>query len=132
MSRFRAVVELLLNTNFFCSEFPNEPIVGYYKVFKPAVFIRDPELIKTVLVKDQSSFSAFDFTFNESRNPLLMDNPFLIDGDRWKKARQVLTPLYTGSKMKQLFPALDHCCSQFVEYIGRRLGEDLEAKSVSF
>ncbi|XP_053683439.1 probable cytochrome P450 6a13 [Sabethes cyaneus] len=111
--------------------FPNEPIVGYYKVFKPAVLIRDPELIKTVLVKDQASFSAFDFTFNEKCNPLLRDNPFLIDGERWRKARQVLTPLYTGNKMKQLFPGLDQCSRQFVEYIGQRLGDDLEAKSIS-
>ncbi|XP_055530781.1 probable cytochrome P450 6a13 [Wyeomyia smithii] len=112
-------------------EFPNEPFVGYYKVFKPAVFLRDPELIKAVLVKDHTCFSANDFTFNEKHNPLMRDNPFLIDGERWKKARQVLTPLYTGSKMKQLFHALDQGCSQFVEYIGRRLGEDLEAKSIS-
>ncbi|XP_058831070.1 probable cytochrome P450 6a13 [Topomyia yanbarensis] len=113
------------------NEFYNEPFIGYYKIFKPSVLIRDPELIKTVLGKDQSCFSANDFAFNEKTDPLLAHNPFLVEGERWRKARQLLTPLYTGAKMKQLFPVMNQVCDQFVEYIGRQQGKDLEAKSIS-
>lgn len=112
------------------SKFSNAPFVGYYKIFKPSVMIRDPEMIKNVLVKDQASFSANDFAFDEKVDPLLAHNPFMVDGERWKKARQLLTPIFTGSKMKQLFPIMDQVSSQFVDFVGGQCGREVEAKSV--
>jgi len=35
-------------------EFPEEPYVGIYEFLRPVLVIRDPELIKQVLVKDFS------------------------------------------------------------------------------
>jgi cytochrome P450 family 6 len=35
-------------------EFPEEPYVGIYRPLSPILLIRDPELIKQVLVKDFS------------------------------------------------------------------------------
>jgi hypothetical protein len=35
-------------------QFPEEPYFGIYVFLKPALFIRDPELIKQVMVKDFS------------------------------------------------------------------------------
>ncbi|XP_062562172.1 probable cytochrome P450 6g2 isoform X2 [Armigeres subalbatus] len=112
-------------------KYPNAPFVGYFKAFKPSVMIRDPEMIKTILVKDQSCFSANDFGFDEKVDPLLAHNPFMVDGERWKKSRQVLTPIFTGSRMKQLFPTMNEVSSQFVDFIGRQCGREVEAKSIS-
>ncbi|XP_038110946.1 probable cytochrome P450 6a13 [Culex quinquefasciatus] len=112
-------------------EFPNEPFIGYFKVFKPAVMLRDPDLIKSVLVKDFGSFAANDFPLDEKVDPLLAHNPFMVTGERWKTSRQLLTPIFTVSKMKQLFPMMEQVSKQFVEYVGRQLGKDVEAKSIS-
>lgn len=115
----------------FVRKFPNEPFIGYFKVFKPAVMLRDPDLIKSVLVKDFGSFAANDFPLDEKVDPLLAHNPFMVTGERWKTSRQLLTPIFTVSKMKQLFPMMEQVSKQFVEYVGRQLGKDVEAKSVS-
>ncbi|XP_065088005.1 probable cytochrome P450 6g2 [Ochlerotatus camptorhynchus] len=113
------------------NKFSNAPFVGYFKIFKPSVMIRDPEMIKNVLVKDQACFSANDFAFDEKVDPLLAHNPFMVDGERWKKARQLLTPIFTGSKMKQLFPIMDQVSSTFVDFVGGQCGRELEAKTIS-
>ncbi|EAT43558.1 AAEL005006-PA [Aedes aegypti] len=113
------------------NKFPNAPFIGFYKIFKPSVMIRDPEMIKNVLVRDQACFSANDFAFDEKLDPLLAHNPFMVSGERWKKSRQLLTPIFTGSKMKQLFPIMDEISSQFVDFVGRQCGREVEAKSIS-
>lgn len=92
--------------------------------------IRDPELIKNVLVRDQSCFSSNDIAFDEKVDPLLSHNPFMVDGERWKKSRQLLTPIFTGSKMKQLFPIMDQVSGQLVDFVGGQCGHEVEAKSV--
>ncbi|EDS45901.1 cytochrome P450 6B3 [Culex quinquefasciatus] len=112
-------------------EYPGEPFVGFYKVFTPGVMIRAPDLVKAVLVRDYASFSANDFPVDAEADPLLIYNPFVVDGDRWRKSRQLLSPLYTASRMRQLFPAMERICDQLVEYVGGHVGRDLEAKAVS-
>ena len=92
--------------------------------------IRDPDLVKTVLVRDYASFSTNDFPVDAEGDPLLIYNPFVVDGDRWRKSRQLLSPLYTTSRMRQLFPVMERICDQLVEYVERHEGQDLEAKSV--
>jgi cytochrome P450 family 6 len=42
----------------FYDEFPEEPYVGIYLCLSPLLLIRDPKLIKQVLVKDFSYFQV--------------------------------------------------------------------------
>lgn len=44
------------------------------------ILIRDPELIKTVLVKDFNSFCDNGFELSEKIDPLLGYNPFGVKG----------------------------------------------------
>jgi len=46
------------------------PYYGIYVVFGPGLLLRDPELIKLVLTKDFSSFSARGFKINPKLDPL--------------------------------------------------------------
>jgi len=39
-------------------EFPEEPYVGVYQLLRPMLLIRDPELIKQVMVKDFAYFQV--------------------------------------------------------------------------
>jgi hypothetical protein len=45
--------------------------LGYYKLRLPALMVRDPELIKQVLVKDFDSFHDNDLYIDEDTDPLL-------------------------------------------------------------
>jgi len=42
----------------FYDEFPEEPYAGIYEFLSPILLIRDPELIKQVMLKDFSYFQV--------------------------------------------------------------------------
>lgn len=84
----------------FFSQFKDVPYVGYYKFLTPALVVRDPDLIKDIIIKDHSSFQKNDFHIDEKNDPLLSTNPFFSQGDPWKRGRVTLIPLFTASKVR--------------------------------
>lgn len=77
----------LANTHFltqfvFLRKFEGEPFCGVYQFWKPALLIRDPELIKTVFVKEFQSFHDNHYFVNPEVDPILGLNPFNSKGDK--------------------------------------------------
>ena len=81
-------------------EFPNAKIAGYYGPFgQPNFVINDFQLVKNILVKD------FDY-FSETKDYMSSAHPdtnkyarsllSVMQGDKWKKGRNLLTPIFTG------------------------------------
>uniref|UniRef100_T1GMQ0 Cytochrome P450 n=1 Tax=Megaselia scalaris TaxID=36166 RepID=T1GMQ0_MEGSC len=95
----------------------NEPYVGIHIFNKPALLIRDLELVKKVLIKDFQYFSNRFTRMNPHNDPLGSNNLFLIRNPMWKELRQKLTPVFTSGKMKQMFHNVDE--------IGLKLNEHL-------
>jgi hypothetical protein len=54
---------------------------GVFKFRQPVLVIRDPELVKTVIVREFSSFQDNDFHSNVDVDPLFGRNPFVLKGD---------------------------------------------------
>lgn len=81
------------------SKFSDCSYVGYYKVRKPAILIRDPALIKDILIKDFKSFQHNDIYVDEKSDPFFGRNPFTLRGNRWKVARAQITPCFTGGRV---------------------------------
>lgn len=79
-----------------------EPLIGIYLFFKPAILIRDPELIKNVLIKDFSYFHSRGVYLDAKRDPM-SSNLFSLEGEEWKTLRQRLTPAFTSGKLKGMF-----------------------------
>ncbi|PNF31152.1 hypothetical protein B7P43_G15442 [Cryptotermes secundus] len=90
---------------------------GFYTFAKPGFIFRDPEIIKSVLVKDFSSFQDRGFFIDEEFEPLL-GHLFFLRGDKWRNLRAKLTPTFTSGKMKMMFQTLVDC--------GHELGTILE------
>jgi len=131
-------------------KFSNMPYIGYFKAFTPAIMVRDPDLIKDILIKDFPSFSENDFGFDEKEDPLLSSNPFILKDEKWRSARSILAPLFTANKVKifliqyltlflnychfqvkTLFPLMYSAGEKLKQYI-RKQGsmKDIEAKDV--
>ncbi|XP_046593944.1 uncharacterized protein LOC107216955 [Neodiprion lecontei] len=82
------------------------PYVGFYIFDKPALVLRDPEVIKSVLLKDFQNLpnrygtaSSKDFVGN--------NNLFLIKNPDWKNLRYKLTSVFSSGKMKAMFPLVN-------------------------
>ncbi|XP_063384738.1 cytochrome P450 6B2-like [Cydia fagiglandana] len=87
-------------------KYPSERFVGYYLMATPVLILRDPELIKYVLVSDFQYFSSRNvFPLGKHPEPLLK-NLVTCDGDLWKLLRQRMTPAFTTGKLKAMFPLI--------------------------
>ncbi|XP_073965060.1 probable cytochrome P450 6a13 [Choristoneura fumiferana] len=85
---------------------PGQRFVGFYLGRNPSLILRDPELIKSVIAADASSFYSRGFMpYKELHEPLLKNLVF-ADGDLWKLLRQTMTPAFTTGKLKAMFPLI--------------------------
>ncbi|KOB77971.1 Cytochrome P450 [Operophtera brumata] len=114
-----------------CAEFRDEPYFGTFYGTDPALVILDPEVIKLVLIKDFYYFNSRGaMHYNDSE--MLMQNLFFSHGDKWKIARQNLTPLFSSAKMKNMFYLIQRCAYIFEDMLEYETGisDVIEAKTL--
>ncbi|XP_065366572.1 cytochrome P450 6a9-like [Calliphora vicina] len=92
------------------------PFLGFYFFNRPAAFLLDPALIKNILIKDFNKFTDRGFYHNEKDDPL-SGQLFLIDGQKWRRMRNKLSPTFTSGKMKHMFPIVREIGEQFVKVL---------------
>ncbi|XP_049815561.1 probable cytochrome P450 6a14 isoform X2 [Schistocerca nitens] len=97
-------------------QFKGQHFGGVYFFNRPSLMIVDPDLIRTILVKDFWTFQDRGIKTNE--NEPLNGHLFLLGGNKWRRLRVKLTPTFTSGKMKMMFQTLADC--------GREMGEVLE------
>ncbi|KMQ92393.1 cytochrome p450 9e2 [Lasius niger] len=95
---------------------PNAKYFGVYATTNPVFWLRDPEIIKSILVKN---FEAFPDRrgFADLNEPLLANNLFSIRGQKWRDVRALLSPSFTSSKMKMMFTLMSECAVDFANFL---------------
>lgn len=73
---------------------------------KPIHMINDPKLIKKLAVKEFDHFTDHRHFFDESMDTLFGNSLFFMRGQKWRDMRSTLSPAFTGSKMKHMFPSV--------------------------
>lgn len=116
---FRKNILQKLSVGELTEEFHNscdEPVLGFYAALRPALLIRDPEIIRNVLIKDFSSFYHRGMYSNEKVDPLTGCLLFL-NGEKWRNLRSKLTPAFTSGKLKAMFATLVDCGDSLRNYV---------------
>lgn len=93
---------------------PDEPYVGVYNILRPVLFIRDPELIHQVTVKD---FTYFQNRGEEAATTggRLVYSVFALRGEEWKTVRNKLIPTFSSSKLKKMYSLIERCAQMLME-----------------
>lgn len=97
----------------------DEPFFGIFLFHKPTIFIKDPELIKRVLVKDFNSFSD-RYSFAGDSDPL-GTNMFHVDNPKWKLLRRKLSPFFTSGKLKAAFYLIEERGAKLSKFIQQKI-----------
>ncbi|XP_018365068.1 PREDICTED: cytochrome P450 9e2-like [Trachymyrmex cornetzi] len=95
---------------------PNAKYYGFYFMTTPVFLLRDPELIKNILVKNFESFPN-RLDFSGSNDSLLKNNLFSLCGEKWRNVRNLLTPSFTSNKIKMMFTLISESAQDFAKFI---------------
>lgn len=108
-----------------------------YQLYTPTLVLKDPELIKQILVKDfdhfmdHKPFLAPESDVLWSNNLVALEGVFslfniiklliiilinLTLGQKWKEMRSTLSPCFTSSKMRTMFTLIEGAAKNFTEY----------------
>lgn len=82
-------------------KYEGSPFVGMYRMFTPTLMIREPELIKNIVVKDFKHFLNNDIGVDKDVDRIFGRNPFALKGNDWKTKRAQLSPCFSSGKVKQ-------------------------------
>ncbi|KAG8306650.1 hypothetical protein J6590_042434 [Homalodisca vitripennis] len=95
----------------FYKQFPNERFYGIMEFLTPTLVLRDPDLIKVVMVKDFQYFTDRG-TVIGNRTEYIMKHLVNLVGQEWKDMRAKLTPTFTSGKIKLMFALMEKCSEQ--------------------
>lgn len=85
-------------------KYPGEKVVGFFRSTRPELVLRDPALVKRVLLTDFSYFHARGLNPHKQAVEPLLRNLFFADGDLWRLLRQRMTGAFTSGKLRAMFP----------------------------
>ncbi|XP_057604859.1 cytochrome P450 3A12-like isoform X2 [Hippopotamus amphibius kiboko] len=96
------------------------PTGRFYEGRRCLLALTDPEMIKTVLVKECYSV----FTNRKPPGPVgvLKTAITLAEDEQWKRIRTLLSPTFTSGKLKEMFPIL----GQYGDVLVRNLKKEAE------
>ncbi|KAG4067639.1 hypothetical protein HA402_005411 [Bradysia odoriphaga] len=117
------------NDFYFDEKTRHKPFVGIHMFHKPAIILRDTELIKRILVKDFTSFSNRYCSADEHNDILGNTNLFFLNSPGWNDLRTRLTPLFSSGKIKHMFHLMKSIGDQLSDVMGSM---DASGKARSF
>jgi cytochrome P450 family 6 len=115
----------------FYKAFEGHKLGGLYGLTSRFLLVRDPDLIRDILVKDFDRFHDRGVNVVENADPL-QQHLFALSGTKWRNLRVKLTPTFTSGKMKMMFGTLVDCGQQLKTVLREpaRKGESFEVKDV--
>lgn len=105
----------------FYDSFPEEKAVGIFEMRTPILIIKDPALIKRIIVKEFDHFVDHRILIDESMDDLFGKSLISLTGQKWRDMRSTLSPAFTGSKMRLMFDLILNVCSQMVDHMNAEM-----------
>lgn len=112
--------------------YPNEPVIGFYNFIHPVYLIRDLDLIKTVTIQDFEHFLNHQSNFDISGDTLMAQTLFFSRDQRWKNMRNVLSPAFTGNKMRLMFGLIQETGFELIKTLDTVYESENDRKSDGF
>lgn len=108
----------------------DEPYFGMHFFTTPFLVLKDPDLIKQVLIKDFNKFANRTFAADKDIDPVTFYTLVSMPTPDWKPLRSKLTPAFTSGKIKMMVPLINRCADDLVEYLDAQSGKEVEVKDL--
>ncbi|XP_071453166.1 cytochrome P450 6k1-like, partial [Hetaerina americana] len=97
--------------------------IGFYKFSQPAVILRDPELIKKVIVMDFDHFPSNEVHGDVNLDPMFGRHLFALSGVRWSRLRRFLALGFTAGKLQEVSQLFPEVCNILKAHVLLRMTE---------
>ncbi|XP_050445489.1 cytochrome P450 6a2-like [Cataglyphis hispanica] len=98
------------------NNYKDESMIGIFITRRPVLIVKDPDLIKDILIKDFTTFADRGFPRHEKLDPL-SQHLFALEPKRWRPLRTRLSPVFTSGKLKEMFSLISQCSDRLEQYI---------------
>lgn len=103
-------------SNFVIKSISFHLLLGIYEGRRPTLLLRDPELIKHIMVRDFDHF--VDRPVLRFRQKATIKNMLItLQGAQWRAVRATLTPAFTSGKIKAMSLLVMDVGKQMVAYL---------------
>ncbi|KAK4879222.1 hypothetical protein RN001_007368 [Aquatica leii] len=106
------------------------PYFGFFAFNRPYLVAKEPEFIKTLLIKDFRHFSNRHFISDSSIDPITSNGLFNIKEPTWKWLRSKMTQFFSLGKLKLMVPLINECNKGLHDYVAKNVGKNIEAKEM--
>lgn len=113
----------------FYKESKGHRFFGIFNLMIPSLLIRDVKTINHMLKTDFSRFSSRGLMVDYKRDPLSV-NVFFMDGQLWKRSRELLRPGFKSGRLRSLVPLIEKSAKLVFEEGGEQK-KCLEVKKLS-
>lgn len=100
-------------------------IYGKYENGQPVLIVSDPKIIDNILVRHFAEF-ADQMAVDQSAEPIDMNTVLALTGDNWRRVRNVLSTVFTASKMKELEDVFNLCRDELFSLVDQYIERGLE------
>jgi cytochrome P450 family 6 len=114
-------------------ESTTKSFIGFFICDEPYLLIRDPELVKNVLIKDFAVFANRSIFNNEKDDPMGSHLLFLLKTPDWRDMRRKISPVFTSGKMKNMYRLIAEVGEDMMQYLTKHVSKNpvVEVKEIT-
>ncbi|XP_050069638.1 cytochrome P450 9c1-like [Anopheles maculipalpis] len=116
----------------FYRKFSAHGLFGFFNYMTPALYVRDPALIRQLLQPNMSHFESHGYFLDEEKDRFLGGQLHLVKGaEKAMKLASLLTPVFHApSNLSTMDKTSHRCCTDLVDFIASRVELELEMKAI--
>lgn len=102
------------------NQFANDRFFGVYELTEPVYIVREPELIREITMQ---KFEHFTNHQGDQIDPILGRTLFFLKNQEWLDMRKVLSPAFTGNKIRSMFGLIQDSTEGFIKHLLGHTGD---------